>query len=378
MDLLVTDQNYADKINRQFYKSKSHYVSLEKRLLDAVNNDRYRKYTISASVEEFQNRNPQIQSWGDFNLCRSEKTTLDKILIDVTLQRMLDINHVCGITDKFQSLRVMPISVYEDPLAPGKYVCWDGQHTAIVLYLIAALVLRLDISKCEVPIVIYQSNLKAEMRQNFIELNGPAKLPLEDIDKYHQMIFGVRTDGSSDPLWLLAEQKQQALENAGIFATNTKFNDTDQPGALSRLKTELMDINNYDLSITQNFCKYFVKVCDSCRPVQPKEVWMLYEYFKLCKTEGIEVNDDYITGVSNSLKFDNNDFNSIKLVTRAKISYQNWWIANNMSIDNSLRGISYPEYRLGLTFLIKQIAKNFNGNVPVGNPLWIVPEQDLF
>ena len=377
MDLLVTDQNYADKINRQFYKSKSHYVSLEKRLLDAVSNDKYRKYTILASIEEFQNRNSQIQSWGDFNLCRSEKTTLDKILIDVTLQRMLDINHVCGITDKFQSLRVMPISVYEDPLAPGKYVCWDGQHTAIVLYLIAALVLKLDISKCEVPIVIYQSNLKAEMRQNFIELNGPAKLPLEDIDKYHQMVFGVRTDGSSNPLWVLTEQKQQALENAGIFATNTKFNDTDQPGALSRLK-ELMDINNYDLSITQNFCKYFVKVCDSCRPVQPKEVWMLYEYFKLCKTEGIEINDDYITGLANSLKFDNNDFNSIKLATRAKISYQNWWIANNMSIDNSLRGINYPEYRLGLTFLIKQIAKNFKGNVPVGNPLWIVPEQDLF
>jgi hypothetical protein len=290
---------------------------------------------------------------------------------------MLNLLHATGIMDKFQQIRVMPISVYEDPLAPGKYVCWDGQHTAIVLYLIAVQTLGLDISKCEVPIVVYESSQKSEMRENFMELNGDAKMPLDLIDYFHQMVFGVRTDGSLNTAWMLVEEKQKALESAKMFATHSKFGDTDQPGALSRLD-EIMDVKNYDLSITQNFCKYFVAVCKSSRPVQPKECWMLYEYFKLCQIEGIAVNDAYIRGVANSLKTAfNGDFNSIALASKAKASYQGWWINTGKSINGTLQGITYPEYRLGITFLIKQIAKNFKGTVPTGNPLWPVPAKDL-
>lgn len=368
---------YADTVNQQFYKSKSQYVDLATRLVNTVGNDTFRKSLIDSSIEEFTNRNPKVKTWADFKFCRSEKTTLDKIVIDITLQRMLNLLHATGIMDKFQQIRVMPISVYEDPLAPGKYVCWDGQHTAIVLYLIAVQTLGLDIAKCEVPIVVYESSQKSEMRENFMELNGDAKMPLDLIDYFHQMVFGVRTDNSKNPTWMLVEEKQKALESAKMFATHIKFGDGDQPGALSRLD-ELMDVKNYDLSITQQFCKYFVAVCKSSRPVQPKECWMLYEYFKLCQVEGIEVNDAYIRGVANSLKTAfNGDFNSIALAAKAKASYQGWWIDTNRSMDGTLRGITYPEYRLGLTFLIKQIAKNFKGTVPTGNPLWPVPAKDL-
>lgn len=373
----VTATTYADRVNTQFYKSKSHYVSLDKRLTETISNSSYYKSVVSSAVEEFLLRNPQFSTWNDFTFCRCEKTTLDKIVIDVTLQRMLNVMHACGILDKFQQIRVMPISVYEDPLAPGKYVCWDGQHTAIVLLLIAAYSLKLDISKCEIPIVVYSSSQKAEMRENFMELNGDAKLALDLIDYFHQMVFGVRTDGSKNPKWMLVEQKQQALEKAGIFATHSKFNDTDKPGALSRLD-ELMDTKNYDLSITQNFAKYFSAVCGSNRPVQPKEVWMLYEYFRLCQSEGILVDDNYIDGVAKSLQFDNGDFNAIALANKAKASYQQWWVDNNISIDGSLRGITYPEYRMAMTFFVKQVAKRFKGRVPTGNPLWTVPAKDLF
>jgi len=246
-----------------------------------------------------------------------------------------------------------------------------------MLFLIAAYSLKLDIAKCEVPIVVYESSQKSEMRENFMELNGGAKLPLDLIDYFHQMVFAVRTDNSTNPVWELVEKKQQALEQAGIFATHTKFGDTEKPGALSRLD-ELMDTKNYDLTITQNFCNYFAEVCSSNRPVQPKEVWMLYEYFRLCQKEGINVDSNYIKKLVKSLQFTNGDFNAILLANKAKTSYQKWWIDNNVSIDGSLRGISYPEYRLGMTFFIKQVAKNFTGIVPVGNPLWDVPAEDLF
>jgi hypothetical protein len=376
LDETVIQTSYAETVNKQFYKSKSQYVSLEKRLAETLSDNKYRKSVIGASVEEFLVRNPQFNTWEDFTFCRCEKTTLDKIVIDITLQRMLNIMHACGILDKFQQIRVMPISVYEDPLAPGKFVCWDGQHTAIVLLLIAAYSLKLDLSKCEVPIVVYASSQKAEMRENFMELNGDAKLPLDLIDYFHQMVFGVRTDGSKNALWKLVEEKQQALEQAGIFATHTKFGDTDMPGALSRLD-ELMDTKKYNVAITQHFCKYFSNVCGSTRPVQPKEVWMLYEYFRLCQQEGIDVNDTYIKGVATSLQLDNGDFNAIALADKAKTSYQQWWIDNNISIDGSLRGISYPEYRMAMTFFVKQVAKRFKGKVPIGNPLWEVPAKDL-
>jgi hypothetical protein len=246
-----------------------------------------------------------------------------------------------------------------------------------MLYLIAVRVLGLDSSKCEVPIVIYESSQKSEMRENFMELNGDAKMPLDLIDYFHQMVFGTRTDGSTNPKWMLVEEKQKALESAKMFATHTKFGNADKPGALARLD-EIMNVKNYDLSITQHFCKYFVAVCNSNRPVQPKECWMLYEYFKLCQTEGIDVNDYYIQGVALSLRTAfNGDFNSTALANKAKASYQSWWINTGRSINGTLQGITYPEYRMGLTFLIKQIAKNFNGMVPTGNPLWTVPAQDL-
>lgn len=370
--------SYADTVNKQFYKSKSQYVSLQQRLADTIDHSLYRKTIVAESVKEFLVRNPNITKWEDFVFCRCEQTTLDKIVIDITLQRMLDIIHSCGIMDRFQQFRVMPISVYEDPLAPGKYVCWDGQHTAIMLLLIAAHSLQLDIYKCEVPIVVYASTQKAEMRENFMELNGfgEAKLDLSLIDIYHQMVFGVRTDNSVNPEWNLVEQKQQALEQAGMFVTNSKFGDTDQPGALSRLQ-EVMDTKNYDLTITQNFCKYFSAVCGSNRPVQPKEIEMLYQYFKLCQREGITVSDAYIKALAKSLQFDNGDFNAIMLSDKAKDSYKKWWIANNISIDGSLRGISYKSFGVPMTFFVKQVAKNFKGSVPRGEPMWLVPDQDL-
>lgn len=377
MQLQPAPALYADTVNQQFYKNKSQYVDLATRLTDTIGTDDYRKYVVEQSVEEFVNRNPNARSWTSFKFCRSETTTLDKIVIDITLQRMLNLLHATRIMDKFQQIRVMPISVYEDPLAPGKYVCWDGQHTAIVLFLIASHVLGLDLSKCKVPVVVYESSQKAEMRENFMELNGDAKMPLDLIDYYHQMVFGVRTDGSQNAAWMLVDEKQKALESAKMFATHTKFGDTDQPGALSRLD-ELMNVDKYDLSITQQFCKYFVAVCKSSRPVQPKECWMLYEYFKMCQSEGIVVNDAYIKGVAASLKkaFDG-DFNSTALALKAKASYQSWWLASNKSVNGTLQGITYPEYRIGLTFLTKQIAKNFKGKVPSGNPLWPVPATDL-
>lgn len=363
---------YADKVNQQFHKSVSQYVSIPQRLKQTIGNSSYYQSIVEDSVQEYKRRNPNVTKWWDLVLCGALTTTLDKIVIDITLQRMLVLFHATGILDRFQQLRVMPISVYEDPLAPGQYVCWDGQHTAVALYLLATAI-KEDISKCEVPIVIYKSNLKSEMRLNFMELNGPAKRPLDQIDKYHQMVFGVRTDGTQLPEWTLAEQKQQALEGAKMFATHEKFGDTDEPGALTRLD-ELMNYR-YDLSVTEHFCKYFVAICRSSRPVQPKECWLMYEFFRQCQIEGINVDDAYIRDVATSLKLAfGGDMDSIALFSQARLAYREHY----ERVNGQALGIRYPEVPIGLTFLIAQIGKNFTKKLPRGPQHWPVQKEYLF
>lgn len=371
-------QTYADKVNSQFNKSQSHYVSLESRLnhatIDAWAND-----SVNDSTYVFKKKYPSLTNWSQLTFCKALTTTLDLIDIDVTLQRMLDISHVCNILERFDPIKVMPICVYEDEDRPGRYVCWDSQHTAIVLYIIANRVLGItDMSNINVPMVIYASHQKSDMRNCFITLNGEGKKSLDHIDIVHQKIFGVRTDGSKNPDWVLTEQKYQHLENYKIFLTHEKFGDIREPGAYSRLD-EFID-TFYNQSVTENFAKYFYKVCNSNRPVQPKESWMLYDYFQYCFSQKIKVDNHYIKEVADSLKVvGNNDFDSIKFYNRAKESYKDWWLANKPTQEaQDLRGISINEKKVGMSFLISQIAKHSNIQVPKYDMHWDIPSTDLF
>ncbi len=376
MKLLIDDQfaveTYADKINQQFHRSESQYQTIEERLRSILEDNKIYQNMFEQSISEFKRRNPNITQFCQIPLCHANITTLDSILIDITLQRLLIFFHALKILNNFKALLVMPIQVYQDPLMPGKYICWDGQHTVVVLYMIARL-LGEDISKCQIPINVYQSSLKSEMRENFMALNGDAKQPLDDIDKYHQMVYGVRTDGSQKPIWLETEAKQQALENSKMFATHTKFNNTDQPGALTRMQ-ELMN-PRYDLKITQQFCEYFAAICDSKRPVQPKECWLMYEFFRQCQIEKIYVDSTYIEELVVSLKIAfNDDFDPEKMMLRAKEAYREHY----EHVNGYAYGIRYPEVPLGLTFLIAQIAKNFSKNLPIGPKIWPVQSDYLF
>lgn len=368
---------YASQVNSRFHKSQSQYVDIATRLAEAIKHAGWRAGTVAEAAKEFSIRNKGIQSKKNIKLCSAQKTTMDKIVIDVTLQRELSIQHLVSILTKFKQILVMPICVYEDPMAPGKYVCWDGQHTIVMLYIIYAQILGEDISTVEVPIVIYPSTMKSEMRECFIMLNGDAKQPLDPIDIFYQKIYGVRTDGSTNADWLLNEEKQQALENSDMFATNAKFGDEKQPGALTVL-TELVN-DEYDLEVTQAFCKYFKQVCDSNRPVRPKESWMMYMYFDMCMSAGIIVNDAYIKSVAKSLQVvDNGDFNSDLLYMSGRESYQRWFLHNKPNPDGTLWGITYPEKRLGMTFLIAQIAKSGIKVPSYHQALWVVPAKDLY
>lgn len=347
---------YADQINQQFYRAKSHYVTLADRLRSVTESSSYIGSIVADAIDDFKERNPHFEEWSDIKprLAQAIDVKLSDIVIDTTLQRLLMIMHVIGIVDDFKTIKVQPIKVYRDPDAMGKYVCWDGQHTSIALYIIAVMALGEDPRNIEVPVIVHPSTSKAEMREVFMSENGDGKLIIDAIDKFQQMVFGVRTDGANFSSWLVAEQKQQYLEQAKMFATNKKFNDENEAGALT-VMTQLMDTKNYAPQITQYFTKYFLGVCRSTRPVQPKESWMLYEFFRLAEADtSIEVTDDYIRSVAKALKVVGvNDFDSHALWSRARVACQRDWLKTH----DDLLGIRYPEYPVGVTFLIAQVAK---------------------
>ena len=353
---------HADIVNAQFTHSKSQYVNLKQRLDAALTANSWHLPRYNFSQTTWRSTYPGIKSFNQIRLCKAVLTTLDKIDIDVTLQRVVDFTHLSAILANFKQTQVMPISVYEDKKHPGRYVCWDGQHTVLVLYIIACVILGQDPATVEVPIVMYDSNLKSEMRENFLELNGDAKKPLDPIDYFHQYLFGVRTDNAQKDKWLAAERKQVHLETYGMFATHEKFGDQTQPGALSNL-TEFMEL---DESGVQVVCKYFFHVCNSNRPVDTKEFWMMSMYFKLAQSQGIEVNDTFITEVCTSLNAAfGGSYDPNALYNQAQKAYEEWWRMNKPMADGTLLGINRHRKNDTITFLAAQVAKYIKAGAKV-------------
>ena len=129
-------KSHAQIVNDQYLKSQSHFVSLQERLKEALATSPVFVGQLTAMVDEFKRRNPEWTKFADLHLCEAIQVSMDKILIDTTMQRSLNLRHVLKILQYFRTTMAMAIQVYEDEQKPGYYIAWDGQHTAITLYII--------------------------------------------------------------------------------------------------------------------------------------------------------------------------------------------------------------------------------------------------
>lgn len=372
-------------MNQQYNQTGSDPISLERRLTDSLALNPVFNNMLIGVVDEFIRRNKQFKSLKDIELCKSVDATLDQILIDTTMQRQVNFRHIVEILSQFRNTMVMPIQVYEDPGYPGKYIAWDGQHTALALFIIATKVFGERAAKMIVPVAVYPTHEKLEIRRNFILLNGDAKQPLDFIDTWKQMIFGVRVDGADDTNWIKANQKQTHLEQAGLFATNSKFGDEDKAGAFTLLADTLMTKNlnkAKDPQVTKYFAGYW-SMLNADRPVQAKEARQMYEYFDACYQEGIKVDIDYIRELVGFTKeyFDANFSETGSFWDKVKMSYTRWYEAANPEsyAEHGLKGFT-TEWRCGGPFLIEQIKKSTNLKTPTYNPNngYTVKAEDLW
>jgi hypothetical protein len=381
----MTTQSYADTQNALFNQTGSSFVTLQQRLVDALELKPLFKNMLDGAVDEFRRRNKMWKAFSDISLCTAIPVSMDNILIDTTLQRPLNVRHIIKILSYFRQTMVMPIQVYEDPTRPGYYIAWDGQHTVISLYIIATKVFGMHPKDINIPVVVYPTHEKLEIRRNFILLNGDAKEPLDFIDTYKQMVYGVRVDKAQDTDWLQADQKQTYLENAGLFATNSKFGDEGENGAFTLLADTIMTKNlskAKDPKVTKLFSDYW-SYLNVERPVQAKEARQLFEYFNLCLEQKIKVDNNYIREFVNFTKeYFEADFSETgRFWDKVKLAYTNWYAkANPDSYEEfGLKGFT-TEMRTGIPFLIAQLKKSTNLKTPkyIPNNGFTVSNEDLW
>ena len=346
--------SYASQVNSKYANSASHFQDLKDRWnstmsLYSQTVQATIRSSLKSAITAWTRAHPKVKKFQDMPICRAQTARLSDILIDSTMQRQLNISWVLEIILNWRSWQAMPIQVYTvganaSPelayLGEGKlYASWDGQHTAMAFYVIAVFILGLDPRDVEIPVVIYDVNTKAEIRNNFIESNteGGKKL-LDKIDIFQQMVYGVRVDGATYPEWLEVEKKQQYLEAADLFLTDPKFKDQDQVGAISRVQ-DIVD-RKVSPEIVRQFCVYARTVLDiTPRAINTKEAPIILGFLKMSAVDNVHYTDDEIRGLALlcdqlfSADFDSDGPFWAKLET----AYLNWWEGFYENVDVSMR-----------------------------------------
>lgn len=378
--VLAAPKTYATKKNERFSNKSSVFVSITDRWHSSITGlPLIQQKTISAALQgavaEFKRRNPKVLSWTNLDLSEAKSAKLSDINIDITMQRPMNPAWVLTLLSKFSDTMVMPICVYRDP-ATQKLVAWDGQHTAVMLWLIATQVIGCNPDDCEIPIVLSKAQDRATMRTVFVTLNSvDGKKMLDMLDMFQQMIFGVRVDSNTSiQSWVIAEKKQQILEANDLFVTHEKYGDENEPNAISRMP----EINRMDPVSLGWLAFYLALATKGSRAVEEKEMAMMSHFFSRCQMDGIAVDDSYITDLF--LLFDRLfgcDFSPDgPFWAKATIAYKNWHSiiqANNNGSNNQISAKLSKEPSHGEPFILAQLKKSFSKPIPRGSsntPFW--------
>lgn len=386
-------QSYATAQNKKYSNTKSNFVDMGTRINNFLSSLPTLKQTGTRSAlvdacKKWVSRFPKVKALTDLDLVESIEIPLSDILIDTTMQRLLSMPWVLAIIANFRDVQAMPIQVYPvtDPnlgyIATGSrglYASWDGQHTLAVFYIIAVYILKLDPKKVMIPVNIYKVSQKSEIRENFVKNNGPeGKKLLDAIDTYHQMIYGVRVDGNKNPTWLEAELKQRYLEQADLFVTADKFNDTFMPGAISRLQ----EINGYGSDVIRKFALY-TTTFPVARPIASQEIEIMCAWFDMARKDGIEYTDAEVIDLGNHLHtlFGADFHESSAFWDTARVAYANWHKKHWAGWHDAPTMRFNKNWSTGGVFLWHQLKKTWtNGRIPALNvsSSFIPAQKDMY
>jgi hypothetical protein len=290
---------YATQRNAKFRNSTSHFITLVDRLNDtiaALPTAQAKANWVSSlkkAIQAFKKSYPNVKDFNNrklFRLVQATDIPMMDIMVDTTMQREPDLQWIIKIITNFRDYQAQPMQVFGHGALWG---AWDSQHTALAMYLIARDALKLNLATVMVPANIYDVTSRADLRNLFINMNtttgkNAGKKPLDIIDIFEQMVFGVEVDGVTEQDWADAHSKWKHLDAAGVFVTADKFNNTTQIGALSRLN-EVMDSS---VEVVRQFSVYAGHIVDiQQRAINSKESPIIIEFLNLCEQQDIVYSD---------------------------------------------------------------------------------------
>lgn len=389
-------QSYAAQQNAQYHHTGSKFVDLSQRFnetiaaLEPLKGAGVRSQLKNA-IKVFKQNNPSITCFEDLQLCVAGETVMSDILIDITIQRILNLNWVIDILKGFREPQADPIKLYEVkaggdlvdfyPVGTKLFASWDAQHTAIVFWIIAVMIFGQDPKTVKVPSIEYKIKNRSDIRENFVSGNSDiGKLRLDSIDLFRQMVLGVRLDGNSKSEWVQAELKQQHLEQAGLFVTADKFGDTHMPGAISRMA----EIDKYTSDVIRKFCLYTTTIPNP-RPIVSQEIEIMCAWFNMAKEGGIDYTDDEVISLGVHLHdlFDADFHESSDLWVKIRKAYENWhkkYYADLPEHHQPKHVKMTKNWNTGGTFLWHQLSKTWDGRIPElnANTPFIPAQKDLY
>lgn len=390
----VSPHSYAAQANAKLRPTTKDIVTIEERLNDLLAANPAMRRDMINNCSWFNSQNKHIRTWDDLRLPRGVMISLDRLNIDTTQQRDVNFKHVLKIVSEFNRLVVQSLCVYPTILkeateaAAAEYNedeinVWDGQHTALALFIIARYCLQIEnLSEVLVPITTYYPDRSIDIRRAFIKLNSEARSPFEYVDHFHQHVLAYRVDGCQE--YRMAHLKQEALEAVGMFTTSKKFGDITQPGAFSNLSDFEDDRNSID--IHRGYAQWILATCSGStqviRPSKGIESYQVYNFLKLCEKQKIDFTENsyqYIRDVIAALGLAYpNGFTPEELHRRAKASFNKYWTATT---GTTLHGVDYDRKTCDICFLLAQL-KHWMPNQPTPIPgqvygKWIVPLSDV-
>lgn len=386
--------SYAARANAKLRPTIKDIVTIEDRLNDLFAANPALRRDMLNNCSWFKSQNKHIRTWADLRLPRGVMMSLGSLKIDTTQQRDVNFKHVLKIVSEFNRLVVQSLSVYPTILkeateaAAAEYNedeinIWDGQHTALALFIIARYCLQIEnLDEVMVPITMYYPDRDIDIRRAFIKLNSDARSQFEYVDHFHQHVLAYRVDGCQD--YRMAHLKQEALEAVGMFATNKKFGDITQPGAFSNLSD--FEDDSLPIDIHRGYAQWILATCGGAaqvnRPSKGIESYQVYNFLKLCEKQKIdytENNYQYIRDVVAALDLAYpNGFTPEELHRRAKASHDRYWTATTGTPQH---GVDYDRKTCDICFLLAQL-KHWMPNQPTPIPgqvygKWVVPLSDV-
>lgn len=388
MSTVEEEVHYAQKRNKIFENTvENTFSSINDRIEYVYNlsesNQRLRT-TMEDSLLEFEMSQPEmvdpVYFWGKLeNLSKQE--LMSAIMIHTRLQRIPTMEAIQRYIRNFCWYKVQPIKVFvwNDENDKEHLVCWDGQHTLIMLYLIATQVHKMKPSEVKIPVIRLEGITIEEARDALMSENGEGRTLFDTVDMHEQYVYAVRDTDSTIKAHLLAEQKQQHLEANMMFLANPRRGEMEKPGALTRTQ-EFLD-PTYPHVVTKYFAEWFYGLNGSSRPAFGVEVAHMYNFFNECVRSGMQMDRRYIKQVAMVCRsVTGEDFDGNVFWNRVKAVYETYFRRTQAALpEGEQQRISHEgaKNEKMLTFLCAML-KAKGVNVPEYDAYFPVNEKDLF